>query len=309
MHRRGPPTPGEDHRPDRELEGGRRAAWEPVSLSSQQFPAIEGKLPVFAFPPELTFYSDDQASYKQVLTLYNPYGFVLSFKGTRVSNSFKVDDATAYFLVQLCVLFLEGVIRHKDVASCHYGNDDKFRIEVSVEGSRRVWGWKVVPAVLQPTKKQVSPPDQRMLPQEPFVWSSSQVMPTCHGQSPPASLFILCILVGIVCIVFLMLPLQDEASTFIPPYLHVTVIQKLVAAYVLGKGGGNWFRLVKKKVQSITASGHSITKGPEGPSCWWCAPPAGSPGFSPWRAVSQSPGDCGGGEASGRRDALSLRSP
>ncbi|XP_064408928.1 motile sperm domain-containing protein 1 [Latimeria chalumnae] len=232
MHRRGPPTPGEDHRPDRELEGGRRAAWEPVSLSSQQFPAIEGKLPVFAFPPELTFYSDDQASYKQVLTLYNPYGFVLSFKVLCTAPTrYTVVDTEGCVKPHSCI---DIVIRHKDVASCHYGNDDKFRIEVSVEGSRRVWGWKVVPAVLQPTKKQVSPPDQRMLPQEPFVWSSSQVMPTCHGQSPPASLFILCILVGIVCIVFLMLPLQDEASTFIPPYLHVTVIQKLVAAYVLG---------------------------------------------------------------------------
>jgi len=45
-------------------------------------PALaEGKLPVFVFPSNLTFYSDDQASHKQVLTLYNPYDFSLKFKG------------------------------------------------------------------------------------------------------------------------------------------------------------------------------------------------------------------------------------
>lgn len=41
----------------------------------------DGKLPVFVFPSSLNFYSDDQSSHKQVLTLYNPYEFPLKFKG------------------------------------------------------------------------------------------------------------------------------------------------------------------------------------------------------------------------------------
>jgi len=41
----------------------------------------QADLPVFVFPTSLTFYSDDQASHKQVLTLYNPYEFPLKFKG------------------------------------------------------------------------------------------------------------------------------------------------------------------------------------------------------------------------------------
>ena len=42
---------------------------------------IDDRLPVFVFPTSLTFYSNDQSSHKQVLTLYNPYEFVLKFKG------------------------------------------------------------------------------------------------------------------------------------------------------------------------------------------------------------------------------------
>lgn len=41
----------------------------------------DGKLPVFVFPSSLNFFTDDQSSHKQVLTLYNPYEFPLKFKG------------------------------------------------------------------------------------------------------------------------------------------------------------------------------------------------------------------------------------
>ena len=51
-------------------------------MQSGQSPTlIDGRLPVFVFPTSLTFYSDDQSSHKQVLTLYNPYEFTLKFKG------------------------------------------------------------------------------------------------------------------------------------------------------------------------------------------------------------------------------------
>ncbi len=43
------------------------------------------------------------------------------------------------------------------------------------------------------------------------------------------------ILLAIVCIMALMLPTQGEKHSHIPEYLHLTVNQKLIAAYVLGK--------------------------------------------------------------------------
>ena len=66
-------------------EGG-VAVFEWVFASSpmlrQPTPQIsDGKLPVFVFPSSLNFFTDDQSSHKQVLTLYNPYEFPLKFKG------------------------------------------------------------------------------------------------------------------------------------------------------------------------------------------------------------------------------------
>jgi len=43
------------------------------------------------------------------------------------------------------------------------------------------------------------------------------------------------ILTGLVCIVALMLPQQGEVTSRLPDYLHLSVNQKLIAAYVLGR--------------------------------------------------------------------------
>lgn len=40
----------------------------------------ERKLPVFVFPEELKFVSEDEGAHKQILTLYNPYDFSIKFQ-------------------------------------------------------------------------------------------------------------------------------------------------------------------------------------------------------------------------------------
>ena len=42
---------------------------------------VNGKLPVFVFPTKLNFIIDDKTSYKQSLTLYNPYDFTIKYIG------------------------------------------------------------------------------------------------------------------------------------------------------------------------------------------------------------------------------------
>jgi hypothetical protein len=40
------------------------------------------QIPVFVYPSTgLNFYTNDQNSYKQVITLFNPYEFIIKFKG------------------------------------------------------------------------------------------------------------------------------------------------------------------------------------------------------------------------------------
>ena len=52
------------------------------------------------------------------------------------------------------------------------------------------------------------------------------------GKGGP-SLFV--IIIALVCIVALMLPQQDDIGTRLPDYLQLSVPQKLIAAYILGK--------------------------------------------------------------------------
>lgn len=69
--------------------------------------------------------------------------------------------------------------------------------------------------------------------------SDRPCFPDPHPQLATSS-FLLFLLMGIVSVAFLLLPLQDELGSQLPPILHVSLGQKLVAAYVLGEhsGGG-----------------------------------------------------------------------
>lgn len=67
----------------------------------------------------------------------------------------------------------------------------------------------------------------------------------CFPDRPPqlaTSSFLLFLLTGIVSVAFLLLPLQDELGSQLPQILHVSLGQKLVAAYILGEHSSGWGR-------------------------------------------------------------------
>ena len=39
------------------------------------------RLPVFVFPSALNFFAEESSTHKQMITVYNPYDFVVNFKG------------------------------------------------------------------------------------------------------------------------------------------------------------------------------------------------------------------------------------
>ncbi|XP_016306487.1 motile sperm domain-containing protein 1-like [Sinocyclocheilus anshuiensis] len=132
-----------------------------MQQQSRQPDLVEGSLPVFVFPTELVFYADEQASHKQVLTLYNPYEFALKFKVLCTApNKYTVVDATGAVKPQCCV---DIVIRHRDVRACHYRVIDKFRLQVSEQSQRKALGRKEVIATLLPSAAQEQP---QVRPQE-----------------------------------------------------------------------------------------------------------------------------------------------
>ena len=72
--------------------------------------------------------------------------------------------------------------------------------------------------------------------------SDKPCFPESHPQLATSSFFLF-LLTGIVSVAFLLLPLQDELGSQLPQILHVSLGQKLVAAYILGKrssGEGIW---------------------------------------------------------------------
>ncbi|XP_074134028.1 motile sperm domain-containing protein 1 isoform X1 [Sminthopsis crassicaudata] len=233
---------------------------------------VEGNLPVFVFPTELIFYADDQSTHKQVLTLYNPYEFALKFKVLCTTpNKYVVVDAAGAVKPQCCV---DIVIRHRDVRACHYDVIDKFRLQVSEQSQRKALGRKEIIATLLPSaKEQRKEVEEKRIKEHltesvfleqmlcqtgihgspsiyPFEkverqpWSQEDLgsSPTSdahcsvavENRTASSGPSLLTVFLGIVCVAALMLPTLGEVESLVPLYFHLSVNQKLVAAYVLG---------------------------------------------------------------------------
>ncbi|MBN3279700.1 MSPD1 protein, partial [Polyodon spathula] len=227
---------------------------------------VEGSLPVFVFPTELAFYADDQASHKQVLTLYNPYEFALKFKVLCTApNKYAVVDSAGAVKPQCCV---DIVIRHRDVRACHYGVIDKFRLQVSEQSQRKALGRKEVIATLLPStqepRQQKQQEEKRIkehLAESVFFEQASFQQESRAASAGPS---LLTVFLGLVCVAALMLPTLGELESRVPVYLHLSVNKKLVAAYVLAQGlAESWLpRETQSSVVSVRPPGLPERNGP-----------------------------------------------
>ncbi|MEE6496685.1 hypothetical protein FKM82_002457 [Ascaphus truei] len=135
------------------------------------------------------------------------------------------------------VLLHLSVIRHKDVRASHFGVIDKFRLQVSEQSQRKALGRKEVIATLLPSAKEQQHKDEeekRMKEHlaESVFFEQAPCQPDIRSSSSGPSL--LMVFVGMVCVAALMMPTLGEMESMVPLYLHLSVNQKLVAAYVLG---------------------------------------------------------------------------
>ncbi|XP_053229012.1 uncharacterized protein LOC128405984 [Podarcis raffonei] len=147
-------------------------------------------------------------------------------------NKYIVVDAVGAVKPQCCV---DIVIRHRDVQPCHYGVIDKFRLLVSEQSQRKALGRKEVIAMLLPAAKEPKEEEEKRITEhlaESVFFEQALCQPENRIASSGPSL--LTVFLGIVCIAALMLPTLGEGGSLVPLYLHLSVNQKLVAAYVLG---------------------------------------------------------------------------
>jgi len=226
--------------------------------------------PVFVFPGNLDFYLEDQTTHKRVLTLYNPYDSDIIFKVLcNNPKKYAVVEPEGRIAAQKCI---DIVVRHVAVSPSAVQQTDKFRIQIFEDNSPgEVVGKRDVLATLHPgvpdpsdSRHSASLPHHRanaaalMAPQgssnETGNYANtlnehssigkfrlfnhklnikSVISFLAYGQHPN----LIACFAAIVCIIALFLPTEGESNNVMLkdyPYLHLTVNQKLVFAYVLG---------------------------------------------------------------------------
>uniref|UniRef100_G1T232 Motile sperm domain-containing protein 3 n=1 Tax=Oryctolagus cuniculus TaxID=9986 RepID=G1T232_RABIT len=188
--------------------------------------------------PGAVFRADQRSGLRQLLTLYNPTGTALCFRVLCTAPAkYTVFEAEGYVKAQSCI---DIVIRHVAPIPSHYDVRDRFRIELSEEGANgRVVGRKDITSVLRapahPLELQGQPnPLPTLGPPAGTAAPTARPFQETPRQQLATSSFLLFLLTGMVSVAFLLLPLQDEVGSQLPQVLHVSLGQKLVAAYVLG---------------------------------------------------------------------------
>lgn len=203
----------------------------------------DDKLPVIIHPTSLTFHSDDTSSHHQQLTLYNPYDFTLRYKVLSTArDKYKVVDSEG-FLKSRCSTDI--IFMYRDVCSSNEKVHDKFRIQIMEQGKKSILGKKDFMSVLLPTAPKPNPqllqPDEDFLALHPL--SSSQELSFENKRSfvhhhpaaaTPSSPPWWVVVTALVCVGVLMVPLDTDPHSLLPPYLRVTVHQKYICAYILG---------------------------------------------------------------------------
>lgn len=204
-------------------------------------------LPVFLFPSELVFYSEQRSSHRRVLTLYNPYSFRISFKMLCTAPSlYRVVEAEGSVRPKSCV---DLVVRHLDVSPRNWGRRDRFRMEIrggGQVGGREIWaelrggGEDEEEEEERRRKKQEGVGEEKRTRRQQRVLSPLLVptyarlqLPTCTAVRS-VSQWVVCVFMAMLCVAVLMLPHHNDSSSVVPHCLHVSTNQKLACAYTLG---------------------------------------------------------------------------
>jgi len=202
------------------------------------------RLPVFVFPSSVNFYAEDSSSHKQVVTLYNPYEFLVKFKVLSTAPwKYRIIDPEGSIKPHCCV---DIVIRHNLIEPSNFHVTDKFRFQMIEYDSLHILGKKDLVVTLLPGKSnETSTPSQ-----ENFKHFSSDMTPIMTdtgalkthpletlskpAQQPGTGSNYIAVCVAVICIIALMLPSSEDKTDSMWSVLHLSSHQKMVFAYSLG---------------------------------------------------------------------------
>ncbi|XP_045452008.1 motile sperm domain-containing protein 1-like [Melitaea cinxia] len=200
--------------------------------------------PVFVFPVSLEFFLNARHTYKQLLTVYNPYDFTVYFKVLCTSpTKFSVIDPEGVISPQSCI---DIVVRYMQPSASHCENLDKFRITMYEKNTQQALGKRDIPVKLIEGEPSATNLGESLGDSfHPLPIKAASVRPAeehprvacnhpSHREQQPIN--VVAVAVSICCIAALLLPTQPEpfVQSQWPEWLHIGSNLKLVFSFVLG---------------------------------------------------------------------------
>ncbi|CAJ0610246.1 unnamed protein product [Cylicocyclus nassatus] len=176
-----------------------------------------------------------ERSPRRVITVYNPYGYSIQYKVLcNAPGNYSVSNPKGILDANCCKDLVVKCTTRLSV-----GTTDCLRVEIRRDGETEVLGFR---DLLLRTVNVCSP-----APSDPMSTTSGREPRGDFGSSHrassrtrndnAASSQLACLGVAVICAVALMAPTQGDpaaADSLLPHHFHLTVPQKLVAAYILG---------------------------------------------------------------------------
>ncbi|KAF1748414.1 hypothetical protein GCK72_024881 [Caenorhabditis remanei] len=191
--------------------------------------ADEDALPVFLNTTELQFRLSEKSQAK-LFTLYNPFGHPITYKILcTATRNYTVNETSGTLQAKCCQDIVVRCIQRLPV-----GNVDKLKIEICKKGAPTSSGSCVLN--LLTISNNTPDPEERF---ERMAQSNRMSTSTSseRGNDRNQSNMWICLVVGLCCAIALFCPTSGEAeskSSSVPPILHMSSQQKLVASYILG---------------------------------------------------------------------------
>ncbi|CAD6189262.1 unnamed protein product [Caenorhabditis auriculariae] len=192
----------------------------------------EDALPVFLSLPELQFDTTGQPAVG-LFTIFNPYNFPINYRvmstATRIYN---VSESSGYILAQCCKDITVRCLQRTTQGSC-----ERLKIDISKRSDPSITGTKQL-LIRTVSKLEASPSSAT-----PNITNWQQDLQSMTAvarrevSDKMSSTMLLCVFLAILCAMALVTPTVGDAdapTSSVPPALHLTLPQKLVAAYLLG---------------------------------------------------------------------------
>ncbi|CAI2356350.1 unnamed protein product [Caenorhabditis sp. 36 PRJEB53466] len=189
-------------------------------------------LPVFVNTSELHFRLNEKSQAK-LFTLYNPFGHQIAYKVLcTATRNYTVNETSGVLQAKCCKDIVVRCIQRLPL-----GNVDKLKIEISKKGSPTMSGSSVISLFTMPSDY-MDPGEQAQFERIPQTnrMTTSLTLSERGGDRNQSSMWV-CLLVGFCCALALICPTAgdpESVNSSVPPMMHMSIQQKLVASYILG---------------------------------------------------------------------------